>query len=449
MHTAVIGLQFGDEGKGKLVDKLAEQHAIVVRYSGGSNAGHTVIVGDEEYKLHLIPCGVIHAKPSIIGNGVVVNFDRLEEEIEMLAGKGITLTPEQLLISERAHVVTPYHLLRDFLKEIKRQMGTTLQGIGPTYEDKIARQGLTTGVLATATDNELTEIVQRLEKEKQQRLKSNDISKRQIIDALENRKKMTAGLREYINLAEIDTKKVLDRLKQHRDKFAPFITNTAEYLEQRLKQPILFESAQGALLDIDHGTYPFVTASNPTIGGIFTGTGIYCDIPNRIGVLKAYTTKVGSGPFPTKITGPFEELIRKNGHEIGVTTGRNRDIGWLDIPALQHAIRTNGINQLVITKLDTLDFTKDPREEPIIKVCVAYEINGHQTTTFPATQTELEKAKPVYVECERWTGTANARNWDELPEQAQAYIKFIQTQLKVPIKYVSTGPEREQILMVR
>lgn len=453
MHTAVIGTQWGDEGKGKVVDNLAEKHDIVVRYAGGANAGHTVIVGPQKYVLHLIPCGAPHGKINIIGNGVVINPDRLHEELEMLQGKGITLTPETLKISDRAHVITPWHLLFDVITEMhkaKRQgaIGTTLQGIGPAYELKAGRHGIRITDFVNSTDEEIKNKLLALADLVDIRIAQMGISPTAFVDAINAKEteKMTAGIRPYTDTAwYINPEKTLKALKKHREQIRPFVADTGQYLENAIleqNKKILFEGAQGTLLDLDHGTYPHVTSSSSTIGGIYTGTGIHCNIENRIGVVKAYTTRVGKGAFPTELNDETGERLRTTGDEYGATTGRPRRTGWLDTVILRYSVRVNGINQIALTKLDVLD------KEETIKVCIAYEINGRKITNFPANEQELENAKPFYITLPGWKkDTSKIETYDKLPENAKAYIRFIEEQTRTPVKYVSAGARRDQLII--
>jgi len=453
-HTAVIGPQWGDEGKGKIVDMLAQKHDIVVRYGGGANAGHTVDVGNEEFVLHLVPCGAIYGKLNVIGNGCVINLDRLTEEINHLSTRGKEMNPGNLKISGRAHITTPYKLLLDLAEEIVKAkrtggaVGTTLQGIGPTYQFKVARTGIRMTDFVELLPSDLEEKIGTIAEEVENRIKALGLEPCNISEAINSNdqtKRMTRALHPYLSSETfLDRRKIMHSMIEHRERFAGFVTDISYFLSEQMKkgQRIMFEGAQGTLLDIDHGTYPHVTSSNTTIGGIFTGTGIYVDVPNRLGVMKAYTTRVGNGEFPTELKDEAGKRLQEKGAEFGATTGRARRCGWLDLVIGKYAVRVNGLNQLAMTKLDILDGEKD------IQVCVAYELDGHQTDVFPASEAALARAKPVYQTLAGWmTDTSKARKFEDLPENARNLAIFVEQYLETPIKYISIGKERDQVIV--
>ncbi len=412
--VAIIGLQWGDEGKGKITDYYAGKVDCVVRYQGGNNAGHTVIVKGKEYKFHLMPSGVIQGKKVIIGNGVVVDPSVLIEEIESVEKNGINV---DLMISERAHVIMPYHRLLDGAGEKalgNKKIGTTGRGIGPCYTDKIARTGIRMGELVN--ENMFKERVAEIIK-----------VKKPVFDAY--------GI-------EIDEDKMIDEYASYGKKLAPYMGNVSYYLNNIIdEKDVLFEGAQGVLLDIDHGTYPYVTSSNPSAGGIFSGTGVPPKkIEKIIGVLKAYTTRVGMGPMPTEDNTEYGEYMAKKGHEYGTTTGRKRRTGWLDLVAAKYAIMLNGIDEIAITKLDVLDGLDK------IKVCTGYEYDGRVTDEFPFSSKILEKVKPIYEEFDGWDRVEGIKRYEELPKNAKRYLDFISEWLNVPISIISTGPAREDTI---
>jgi len=389
----IVGTQWGDEGKGKITDILAADTDIVVRYQGGNNAGHTVIADGEIFKLHLIPSGILFPETvCVIGNGVVVDPEVLLEEIEMLRGRGVKVTPDNLKISSAAHLILAKHKKLDAEQEAARaadkKIGTTGRGIGPAYTDKISRAGA------------------RLE--------------------IFLRKKVPAELVEF------------------QGKIAPYVIDSVRYLNEALAagKDILLEGAQGTMLDVDHGTYPFVTSSNPTAGGACTGSGIGpTHIDEVWGVVKAYSTRVGEGPFPTELLDKDGEFLRAEGAEFGTTTGRARRCGWFDAVVVKHAARVNGLTDLVITKLDVLD------KLPKIKICTAYEINGQTVTDLPTDLELFSRAKPVYTELAGWQkDTTQCRSFSDLPSEALKYIAKLQELVGVKITLVSTGPDRAQAI---
>ncbi|MGG7079559.1 adenylosuccinate synthase [Clostridium sardiniense] len=421
----VIGAQWGDEGKGKMTDYLAEDADVVVRFQGGNNAGHTVVVGDKEYKLRLIPSGILYDdKTNVIGNGVVVDPKALFEEIEYLEGVGVKVTPEKLIISDRAQLIMPYHKVLDKLKEKargKNDIGTTGRGIGPCYTDKFERCGIR--VCDLMHENVFTE-----------KLRENIEAKNAYIT------KVLGG--EALNFDEI-LKEYLELAKKLR----PFVTDTSVKVYDAIKadKNVLFEGAQGMLLDIDYGTYPYVTSSNTTAGGVAAGSGIGPRmITNAVGIAKAYTTRVGKGPFPTELDNEVGEWIREKGHEYGVNTGRSRRCGWLDLVILKTSVRVSGLTSLAVTKIDTLAGLDK------IKVCVGYKFNGEIIDYFPASLEDLAMCEPVYEEFDGWDeSVADARSYDELPENAKKYIERIEELTDTRVSIVSVGPKRDQTMRVK
>ncbi len=420
----VLGAQWGDEGKGKITDYLAEKADLVVRFQGGNNAGHTVEVEDKQYKLHLIPSGILYDnKVNIIGNGVVVDPEALLSEMNYLEGLGVSITPEKLIISDRAHVIMPYHKVLDALKEKARganSIGTTGKGIGPCYTDKFERCGIRICDL----------IDKKVLKEKLQEnltLKNKYITKVYDGEAL-----------------DFDT--IYNQYVEYAEKVKPFVKDVSVILNKDIKEDksILFEGAQGMLLDIDYGTYPFVTSSNTTAGGVSSGAGIGPNKVNEvIGITKAYTTRVGKGPFPTELEDETGEWIRTQGHEYGVTTGRARRCGWLDIVIVNTSVRVSGLTSLVITKIDTLAGLDK------IKMCVGYEFEGKVIDYFPASLEDLAKCKPIYEEFEGWgEEIKDAKTFDELPENAKKYLNRIEELTGVEISIVSIGPKRSETIEV-
>lgn len=415
----VVGLQWGDEGKGKITDVLAEKSDYVVRYQGGNNAGHTVYVGEDKFVLHLLPSGVLQCKGKcIIGNGVVVNPEAFFDEIEQIEKRG--LTADHVYISSRAHIIMPYHILLDTYREEfagKGKIGTTKRGIGPCYEDKVARVGI------RAIDLLNPKILEA-------KIKENLLVKNALFEKLFDKEpvKFEEIFQKYLNFGK--------KLK-HRIIESEFELNYAIQQGSNL----LFEGAQALMLDIDFGTYPYVTSSSPTTGGVTVGAGVPpTSLQNLIGVSKAYCTRVGNGPFPTELEDETGEHIRTTGHEYGASTGRPRRCGWLDLVALRYSCMINGITHLVITKLDVLSgFEK-------IKVCTAYKTSeGKSIDAFPATTEELAGYTAIYKELEGWKDDiSQIKSFNELPKNAQDYLYFIEDYLGVDVYLVSVGPERSQ-----
>ena len=422
----ILGSQWGDEGKGKIVDLLAPEYDYVVRYQGGSNAGHTVIVGNKKYTLHLIPSGILHqGKKNVITNGVVISLEELLKEMESV--KEVSGDFEgKLFISERSHIVFPYHKILDSLSEKskgKDKVGTTLKGIGPAYMAKYARTGI-----------------------RMVDLFDPPYFKHRLENAMNEAKEISEKI--YGEKFTLDLNQLYDETLRNFEKIAPLVTDTSLLLHNALMdgKKVLFEGAQGTMLDVDMGTYPYVTSSNASALGICNGTGV---APKHIGkakvygVSKAYVTRVGEGPFPTELKDGDGIKLREEGHEFGSTTGRPRRCGWLDLVALRFACRINGIDGLIITKLDVLDhFDK-------IKVCVAYEYEGKEIRDFPASLKILEKCKPVYKELKGWDkNTQGLKDINELPEEAWEFIKVIEEETGSKVVMLSTGPERTEYTWV-
>lgn len=420
MNTIICGLQWGDEGKGKIVDFLTEKADLVVRGQGGNNAGHTVIAKGEKYVLHLIPSGILWEKQCVIGNGVVLDPVGLCKEIQTLEEAGVTISPERLLISDRAHVVLPYHRELDAAREMSlgdKKIGTTKRGIGPTYADKANRIGLR---LADFRNPETARALITTRLEEANRLLSE------------------LGLETF----EVD--QVLSEVESSIDRLRPHFANVIPMVHGSWKngETILFEGAQGTFLDIDFGTYPFVTSSNTTSGGACTGSGLPPHAIDRVvGVCKAYTTRVGSGPFPAQ-NDEIAEFFHSRGMEFGATTGRPRRCGWLDTVLIRYAVMVNGVTDLAVTILDGLD------ERETIKICVGYNINGEVHEFPPAEREYWDQIVPIYQEMPGWeTDTTQCRTWDELPARAKDYLLRIEQLTGAPVKYVGVGPGREQTIL--
>ena len=420
----VLGAQWGDEGKGKMTDYLAEEANVVVRFQGGNNAGHTVVVGDNEYKLHLIPSGILYEdKLNVIGNGVVVDPKALFEEIDYLEGVGVKVTPEKLIVSDRAQLIMPYHKTLDILKEKargKNDIGTTGKGIGPCYTDKFERCGIR--VCDLMHEDVFAE-----------KLKENVEMKNEYIT------KVLDG--EALNFDEI-----LKEYLEFAKKLKPFVQDTSVrvYNDIKADKIVLFEGAQGMLLDIDYGTYPYVTSSNTTAGGVASGVGIGPNmITNAVGITKAYTTRVGKGPFPTELLDETGDWIREKGHEYGVTTGRSRRCGWLDLVIVKTAARVSGLTSLAVTKIDTLAGLEK------IKVCVGYKFNDTIIDYFPASLEDLAKCEPIYEEFDGWDDSvADVRSYDELPDNVKKYLDRISEFTDTKISIVGVGPKRDQTMRI-
>ena len=419
----LLGAQWGDEGKGKATDLLGDRVDYVVRYQGGNNAGHTVVIGDQKYALHLLPSGILSPNViPVIGNGVVIDPAVLLTEIKGLNERGIDTS--KLKISTNAHLITPYHRTIDKVSERflgKSKIGTTGRGIGPAYADKINRIGIRVQDLFDPS-------ILR------QKIEAALHDKNQILIKVFNRKGITVDevLDEYLGYAQV---------------LKPYVIDTALLLDQALKagKNVLLEGSQGTLLDVDHGTYPFVTSSNPTAGGASTGSGIGpTKITRVIGILKAYTTRVGSGPFPTELFDADGEALRKIGGEVGVTTGRNRRCGWFDAPIARYAVRVNGLTDFFLTKLDVLTGWEK------IPVCVAYEVDGVRVEELPASQTDFHHAKPIYEYLPGWKeNISKAKSVEDLPNNAKEYVNFLEKVSGAPISAIGVGPGRDETIVVR
>jgi adenylosuccinate synthase len=418
MNIAVLGAQWGDEGKGKIVDLLTPNFDIVARYQGGHNAGHTVYANGRKFVLRLLPSGILHEGVTcVIGNGVVVDPQALFAEIAELAQAGIDID-NRLLISDKAHLILPYHRELDLLSEARRgerKIGTTSRGIGPAYEDKIARRGVRVGDLANPES--LGEAVRH----------------------------NVAARNRLIGDSTMDAQQVLDELALAWTRMAPWVTDVSLFLDRarRKNQSIMFEGAQGTLLDIDHGTYPYVTSSNATIGGVCTGLGVAPRaIDAVLGAAKAYTTRVGEGPLPTELLGDMGNRLRESGQEFGAVTGRPRRCGWYDAVAVRYAVRVNGLNAMALTKLDVLDGL------PELQICTAYRCRGGILTEMPGDLAQLAACEPVYETLPGWTSpTAGARYYKDLPAGARAYVARLEEVTGVPAAIISTGSSREATIV--
>ena len=418
MNIAVLGAQWGDEGKGKIVDLLTRHFSIVARYQGGHNAGHTVYAGGRKFVLRLLPSGILHEGITcVIGNGLVVDPQALFAEIDELGRAGVDVG-DRLIISDKAHLILPYHRELDLLAEARRgerKIGTTSRGIGPAYEDKIGRRGIRVGDLANIQS--LAEAVQQ----------------------------NVAARNRLIAESTMDWRQVLEELKIAWARMAPWVTDVSLFLARARDagRSIMYEGAQGTLLDIDHGTYPYVTSSNATIGGICTGLGVGPKaIDGVLGVAKAYTTRVGEGPLPTELTGELGNRLREGGQEFGAVTGRPRRCGWYDAVAVRYAVRVNGLDALALTKLDVLDGLGE------LQVCTAYRCRSATLTEMPGDLTQLAACEPVYETLPGWTSpTAGIRDYDRLPREARAYIARLEDITGVSAAVISTGSAREDTII--
>jgi len=424
-NVAIIGAQWGDEGKGKIVDLFTGDADIVVRFQGGNNAGHTLVVDGRKTVLHLIPSGALHPnKLCIIGNGVVVDPEVLLEEIAALKERGHLADDSQLRISEEAHVIMPYHKAIDQARERLRgegMIGTTGRGIGPAYEDKVARVGI--------------RFIDLLEEDTFQEKLQRNIEEKNIY------------LKAILKEKTIDFNELLDRYGTYREKLKAYVTNAGVLLEREMRagKQVLFEGAQGSLLDVDHGTYPFVTSSNTVAGGACSGTGVGPrHIHQVIGISKAYTTRVGSGPFPTEIGGTEGETLKREGAEFGATTGRPRRCGWFDAVGVRHAVRVNGITGLALTKLDVLTGFKK------IPICTAYRCGETTVHEFSASSKVMQQSQPVYEEMDGWDAPLDrVREFSDLPANAQRYVRRLEKIVDTEIILVSVGPGREQTILLK
>jgi adenylosuccinate synthase len=419
----VIGAQWGDEGKGKIVDLLAERSDVIVRFHGGNNAGHTLVVGGEKTVLHLVPSGVLHhGKVCVIGNGVVVDPVVLLEEVDALRARGFLRREEDLRISEQAHLILPYHKAIDLARERLRgpgKIGTTGRGIGPAYEDKMARIGI--------------RVVDLLE----------DRTFREKLSA--NLEEKNAYLRSMLGEEPLDFEGIFEPYRRIAERLRPHVVDTSLFLDREIRagKRVLFEGAQGTMLDVDHGTYPFVTSSNCVAGGALAGAGIAPGLLARsLGITKAYTTRVGAGPFPTELAGELEERLRRDGDEYGATTGRARRCGWFDAVVVRHAARLSGLDGLAITKLDVLAGI-DP-----LRICVGYRCGLDTLDHVPASAARLAKAEPIYEELPGFERLASLEAVGDLPAEARRYLGRIAELTGVPVQIVSIGARRDQTLVV-
>ena len=425
--TILIGAQWGDEGKGRVVDWLAGSADIVARYAGGDNAGHTVALNGKVYKLHLVPSGILHSRVvSIMGNGMVINPVNLVREIQALRELGVDITPERLVISSRAHIITPAHIALDSAKEAalgEAKIGTTLRGIGPAYLDKTGRAGIRTGDMLLDVEEFTERLVKAIES-------TNEVLRQQGRQSLDPQ----SAAQSYLDAAAV---------------LRPYIQDTSVYLHQALRcgKQVVCEGAQGTLLDIDHGSYPFVTSSSPTAGGALTGLGVGpLFVEKVLGVAKAFSTRVGGGPMPTELEGEVARRLRGSGanfwDEFGTTTGRPRRCGWLDVVMLRYAVSVNGFSEMMLTKLDILSGLDE------LKLAVAYEIDGQRYEYPPVTNELLLRAQPIYESLPGWReDIGGCREFDQLPLAAQRYIERVAALCEVPINSASVGPERDQLVL--
>ena len=422
----VLGTQWGDEGKGRIVDLIASRTDLVVRYQGGNNAGHTIVTDGKKIILHHVPSGILRENSlSLIGNGVVVDPKVLVAEIDALRSAGYPVSPSNFLLSERAHVIMPYHREIDLLREKRRasgrKIGTTGRGIGPVYEDKYARRGIRM--------LDLTE---------------PEAFRHRLVSVMAER---NAYIEKVLGAEPIDPESVYEEYISYGEVLGPFISNVSAIIRRSGDEGkrILFEGAQGSLLDIDFGTYPYVTSSNAGLGGVFSGTGaVPALVSSIVGVAKAYTTRVGEGPFPTEESGEIQDALRREGEEYGATTGRSRRCGWLDAVALNYALRTNGVTAIALTKLDVLSgFEK-------VKICTGYGYNGSIMKEFPASLSVLENCEPSYEEMDGWDeDLAGIKSAEQLPPNALRFIKRVEELTGVPVWIVSVGPQRDMYLELK
>jgi adenylosuccinate synthase len=421
--AVVVGAQWGDEGKGKIVDVLSGRFAVVTRYAGGHNAGHTVIIRGQKFVLQLVPCGVLRPDcRAVIGNGVVLDPLAFLKEVGKLRDLGVNVD-EQLFVSNRAQVILPYHRMIELASENapgRQKIGTTSRGIGPAYEDKMHRSGL-----------RVIDLLNR------------SLLKTHIENACNEK---NAIARALFGTDPLDPIKMYDEYAEAAERIRPFVTDTAALLNRAIREgkSVMFEGAQGTMLDIDHGTYPFVTSSSATAGGAVTGTGVGpTAIGTVIGVTKAYVTRVGEGPFPTEIFDQTSDLLRARGQEYGAVTGRPRRCGWLDLPLLRYSSQVNGTEWLVVTKMDVLDTFAE------IPICTGYRIGGRISDTIPADVSGFEEIEPVYTKLAGWqASTEGITEFDRLPQAAQKYLRFLEAESGASIGMVSTGPDREQTMIL-
>ena len=422
-NIIIVGTQWGDEGKGKIVDLLAEFADLVVRFQGGNNAGHTMVVNGKQFITHLIPSGILQKKTCIMGNGMVVDPAVLLEEIDSLNSYGIDTGPDMLMISEKAHIIMPYHRAIDLAREKMKgdkKIGTTGRGIGPCYEDKATRRGIR--FIELIDSDSFPELVETILAEK------------------------NFYLKQYLSAEELEPADIIDQYTGYAKRLAPYVTNVSIALDQAIKagKQVLFEGAQGTHLDIDHGTYPFVTSSNTVAANACSGAGIGPkEITGVCGIVKAYTTRVGQGPFPAELFDEVGDRIQKKGAEFGATTGRKRRCGWLDIVLLRNAVRLNGLTGIAVTKLDVLDGL------PELNICTGYKYNGEHLYDFPANLKVLGECEPIYETLPGWPEDITpVRKLEDLPENAKNYLRRIEELIETPIYIVSVGPGRDETIVL-
>lgn len=423
-NTVIIGTQWGDEGKGKIVDLLAARADVVVRFQGGNNAGHTMVVDGEQFISHLVPSGILQGKTCLIGNGVVVDPAVLIEEMDYLDDKGIDVGADRIKVSERAHLIMPYHQAVDLARENQKgsnKIGTTGRGIGPAYEDKATRRGVR--FIDLLEPETFAEKVRTLLDEKNFYLKN------------------------YLSAATLDAEEIIDTYRRYAGRLAPHVTNVSITLDEAIKKgrQVLFEGAQGTHLDIDHGTYPFVTSSNTVSGNACCGSGVGPGaVTDVIGIVKAYTTRVGAGPFPCELFDATGACIQEKGVEFGATTGRKRRCGWLDTVIVRNAVRLNGLSGLAITKLDVLGGFEQ------LKICTGYEHKGNRLNEFPASLKVLAECTPLYEILPGWSDDISTiRQFDDLPQTTKTYLKRVEKLTKTPIQIVSVGPGRDETIVLK
>ena len=423
-NAVIVGTQWGDEGKGKIVDLLAETADMVVRFQGGNNAGHTMVVEGEQFISHLIPSGILQKKTCVIGNGVVVDPAVLLDEIDALTGRGVDVGSAMLKISEKAHLIMPYHQAVDHAREKfkgENKIGTTGRGIGPAYEDKATRRGI-----------------------RFQDLLEPELFAEKVNTILDEK---NFYLKNYLSAETLDPKRIIEQYQAYAQRLALYVTNISVTINNAIShnQQVMFEGAQGTHLDIDHGTYPFVTSSNTVAGNACCGAGIGPkQIDEVIGIVKAYTTRVGQGPFPAELFDDVGDKIQEKGAEFGATTGRRRRCGWLDTVILKNAVRLNGLTGLAITKLDVLDGLDS------VKICTGYDYNGSTMTVFPASLKELGECKPIYETLPGWSeDISGMRTLEDLPQNVKNYLDRIADLTETPIDIISVGPDRDQTIVLR
>ncbi|MFY9705745.1 MAG: adenylosuccinate synthase [Desulfobacterales bacterium] len=423
-NTVIIGTQWGDEGKGKIVDLLAARADVVVRFQGGNNAGHTMVVDGEQFISHLVPSGILQGKTCLIGNGVVVDPAVLIEEMDYLDGKGIDVGADRIKVSERAHLIMPYHQAVDLARENQKgskKIGTTGRGIGPAYEDKATRRGVR--FIDLLEPETFAEKVRTLLDEKNFYLKN------------------------YLSATTLDAEEIIDTYRRYAGRLAPHVTNVSITLDEAIKKgrQVLFEGAQGTHLDIDHGTYPFVTSSNTVSGNACCGSGVGPGaVTDVIGIVKAYTTRVGAGPFPCELFDATGACIQEKGVEFGATTGRKRRCGWLDTVIVRNAVRLNGLTGLAITKLDVLGGLEE------LKICTGYEYKGNRLNEFPASLKVLAECTPLYETLPGWSeDISTIRQFGDLPQTTKTYLKRVEELTETPIQIVSVGPGRDETIVLK